>query len=311
MNFQQMEYVLAIDKERHFAKAAAKCFVTQPTLSMMVQKLEEELGVKLFERDRKPVLPTKAGEEIIRRIRIILLEAKALKECAAEMRGTVTGTLRLGIIPTLAPYLLPLFLKSFAASFPTLQIYIQEMVTDEMIIRIKSGDIDIGLVATPLFEEKLEETELFQEEFFAYVSSANNTYSSQYLLPSQIDINELWLLEEGHCFRNQILKLCELKKSEQPYNALHYESGSIETLINLVDSSDGVTIIPSLAVRNLRTEQKKRIRQFSEPKPGRQISLITLRDYPRKQITASLKAEILAHLPPEILAADLKPVQVI
>lgn len=306
-----MEYVLAIDSERHFAKAAAKCFVTQPTLSMMVQKLEDELGIKLFERDRKPVLPTKAGEEIIRRIRIVLLEAKALKECAAEMRGTVTGTLRLGIIPTLAPYLLPLFLKSFTEKYPDLQVYIQEMVTDEMIIRIKSGDIDIGLAATPLFEDKLEEIELFQEEFFAYVSSSNEAYNKKYLLPSQIDTRELWLLEEGHCFRNQILNLCELQKSEQTYNALHYESGSIETLINLVDASEGVTIIPNLAALNLRPEQQKRIREFAEPKPARQISLITLKDYPRKQITETLRAQIISHLPSEILVTKKKTVPVV
>lgn len=310
MNFQQMEYVLAIDRERHFAKAAAKCFVTQPTLSMMVQKLEEELGLKLFERDRKPVMITKAGEEIIKRIKIILLEAKSLKECAAEMRGTVTGVLRLGIIPTLAPYLLPLFLKSFTASFPTLQVYIEEMVTDEMIIRIKNGDIDIGLAATPLYEEKLDEILLFQEEFFAYVSSTNKIYAKKYILPSQIDINELWLLEEGHCFRNQMLNLCELRKTEQAFNALHYESGSIETLINLVDSSEGVTIIPHLAALNLRSEQKERIKEFTEPKPARQISLITLKDYPRKQIITALKSSILDHLPGDIIVSDKKTIAV-
>lgn len=311
MNFQQMEYVLAIDKERHFAKAAAKCSVTQPTLSMMVQKLEEELGLKLFERDKKPVIPTKTGEEIIKRIRIILLEAKSLKECAAELRGTVSGIVRIGIIPTLAPYLLPRFLKSFTANYPALQVYIEEMVTDEMILRLKNGDIDVGLAATPLYEDKLDEVLLFQEEFFAYVSPTNKVYDKKYLLPSQIDINELWLLEEGHCFRNQMLNLCELKKSEQSFNALHYESGSIETLINLVDSSEGVTIIPHLAALNLRPEQMQRIKEFADPKPARQISLITLKDYPRKKLTLSLKEHILMNLPSELVVSDKKTIPVL
>lgn len=311
MNFQQMEYVLAIDKERHFAKAAARCFVTQPTLSMMVQKLEEELGLKLFERDRKPVITTKAGEEIIKRIRIILLEAKSLKECAAELRGTVSGIVKIGIIPTLAPYLLPRFLKSFTGNFPALQVYIEEMVTDEMIVRLKNGNIDIGLAATPLYEDKLDEELLFQEEFFAYVSPTNKVYTKKYLLPSQIDINELWLLEEGHCFRNQMLNLCELKKSEQSFNALHYESGSIETLINLVDSSEGVTIIPHLAALNLRPEQMQRIKEFADPKPARQISLITLKDYPRKKLTLTLKEHILMNLPSELVLSDKKTIPVL
>ncbi len=311
MNFQQMEYVLAIDKERHFAKAAAKCFVTQPTLSMMVQKLEEELGLKLFERDKKPVIPTKTGEEIIKRIRIILLEAKSLKECAAELRGTVSGIVKIGIIPTLAPYLLPLFLKSFTANYPALQVYIEEMVTDEMIVRLKNGDIDVGLAATPLYEDKLDEVLLFQEEFFAYVSPTNKVYAKKYLLPSQIDINELWLLEEGHCFRNQMLNLCELKKSEQSFNALHYESGSIETLINLVDSSEGITIIPHLAALNLRPEQMQRIKEFADPKPARQISLITLKDYPRKKLTLTLKEHILMNLPSELVLSDKKTIPVL
>ncbi len=311
MNFQQMEYVLAIDTERHFARAAAKCFVTQPTLSMMVQKLEEELGLKLFERDRKPVRLTPAGEEIIIRIRRIVLETKLLKECAAEIKGTVQGVLKLGVIPTLAPYLLPLFLKSFTLKYPELRVYIHEMATDEMITSLKNGDLDIGLAATPLMENTLYEHLLFKEEFFAYVSSTKDAYNKKYLLPTQIDLKDLWLLEEGHCFRNQIFNLCELKHSEHEFNALHYESGSIETLINLVDSSEGITIIPKLAVLKLRPEQLTQIKEFVDPKPARQISLITMKDYPRKQIVDSLRAEIMQSLPDELADRSLTAIPVL
>lgn len=311
MNFQQMEYVLAIDSERHFAKAAAKCFVTQPTLSMMVQKLEEELGLKLFERDRKPVRLTRAGEEIIVRIRKILLETKLLKECAAEIRGTVTGVLKLGVIPTLAPYLLPLFLKSFTLKFPELQVFIYEMATEEMILSLKKGDLDIGLAATPLMEQSISEYLLFKEEFFAYVSSTKEVYNKRYLLPTQIDLKDLWLLEEGHCFRNQIFNLCELKKSEHEFNALHYESGSIETLINLVDSSGGITIIPQLAVLKLRPEQLTQIKEFIDPRPARQISLITMKEYPRKQIVDTLQSEIMRNLPNELNHKPLNAIPVL
>jgi LysR family hydrogen peroxide-inducible transcriptional activator len=300
MNLQQLEYIVAVEKYRHFARAADACFVTQPTLSMMIQKLEDELGVKIFDRKKQPIEPTKEGEEIILRAKQVLSEAAHLKEFAQELKGEITGELHLGIIPTLAPYLLPLFLKPFSQKYPDLKIYIKEMVTNDIIAKLKTGDLDLGILATPLHEEQLVEHPLFYEEFFAYASKSEKLGKKKYLAPKEINLNNLWLLEEGHCLRNQVFNLCELKKQEDVADNLHYEAGSIETLINLVDKYEGVTIIPHFATLNLSASQKENVREFAEPKPVREISLVATRSYPRQKMLQSLKADILAVIPFEV-----------
>jgi LysR family transcriptional regulator, hydrogen peroxide-inducible genes activator len=308
MNLQQLEYIVAVDQHRHFAKAAEKSFVTQPTLSMMIQKLEEELGIKIFDRKKQPVSPTIEGVEIITRARQILFQANSLKQFAKELQGEISGELHLGIIPTLAPYLLPLFLKPFSRKYPQLKIFIKEMVTDEIIIKLKSGEMDIGILATPLNEKGLMETPLFYEEFFAYASKYENLPKKRYLLPKEIDLNHLWLLEEGHCLRNQIFNLCELKKKDTVAENLHYEAGSIETLINLVDRQGGITIVPQLSMMNLQDAQKKNIWKFVNPKPVREISLVALKDYSRKKLLDSLVKEICNLVPAEMLSTKHKQV---
>ena len=297
MNLQQLEYIVAVAKYRHFARAADSSFVTQPTLSMMIQKLEDELGVKIFDRKKQPVEPTKEGEEIISRAKMVLAEVGHLKEYAAELKGEITGELRLGIIPTLAPYLLPLFLKPFSQKFPHLKIYIKEMVTNDIIAKLKTGDLDMGILATPLHEDQLAEHPLFYEEFFAYASESEKLGRKKYLAPKEINLEHLWLLEEGHCLRNQVFNLCELKKQEDVADNLHYEAGSIETLINLVDKYEGLTIIPHFAVLNLSEKQQENVREFAEPKPVREISLVVARSYPRQKMLQHLKAEITAVIP--------------
>ncbi len=297
MNLQQLEYVIAVDRHRHFAKAAEKCFVTQATLSMMIKKLEDELEIKIFNRSKQPVTPTKEGEEFIIRIKQVLTEAKRLKDFAAEIKGEITGELHLGIIPTLAPYLLPLFLKNFIRKYPHLKIFIKEMITDEIISHIKTGDLDVGLVATPLKENFIKEYPLFYEEFFVYSSQEEDLPNKKYLLPQMINLKRLWLLEEGHCLRSQIINLCELKMKDSETQNLHYEAGSIETLINLVDKYEGITIIPHLALLNLKPSQKKNIREFRNPKPVREISIIVGNNFARNKLLEQLKEEIISTIP--------------
>lgn len=297
MNLQQLSYIIAVADCRHFAKAADKNFVTQPTLSMMVQKLEEELGIKIFDRSRQPVSLTREGDEVVERARNILAEVERLKDFVQELKGEVVGEMRLGIIPTLAPYLLPLFIKSFTSKYPHLKIFVKEMVTNEIIAGLKSNQIDIGLLATPLQEPQLAEYPLFLEEFFVYASQSEKLPRKKYLLPREIDLNHLWLLEEGHCLRNQVFNLCELKLREMKNENLHYEAGSIETLINLVDRHEGLTIIPQLAIFNLSVPQKRNVREFAQPKPAREISLVCSRSYPRRKLLDHLKEEIMAKLP--------------
>ena len=304
MNIQQLEYIVAVDSHRHFAKASEKSFVTQPTLSMMIQKLEDELSVKIFDRGKQPVIPTKEGEEIIRRAKLVLAEVKGLKNFAFEIKEEMGGELRIGIIPTLAPYLLPLFLKSFREKTPTLKLYIKEMVTDEIIKSLKTGELDMGLLATPLEETGLTEHKLFHEELFAYATQGLSRPGSKLLVPEEIDLSILWLMEEGHCLRNQVFKLCELKKQKTEGENLHYEAGSIETLINLVDSHHGMTVIPELATLSLNPSQKKNIHRFAEPKPVREISLVTSKDFPRKKVVKQLVDEIKSNVPITLNSQD-------
>lgn len=303
MNFAQLEYIVAVDNHRQFSIAAEKCFVTQATLSMMIKKLEEELDVQIFDRSRQPVKPTREGEQVILRARQVLAEANSLKESVKDLRGEISGELHLGIIPTLAPYLLPLFLKSFTEHFPDLQVYIKELVTDEIIEELKTGELDLGLLATPLNEPLIAEHPLFYEEFFAYASRNEKLSRKKYLLPKEIYADHLWLLEEGHCLRTQIFNLCELKYKDPSSKGLHYQAGSIETLINLVDKNDGITIVPYLATQLLKPGQKKNLREFARPKPGREISLVTGKNFPRKKLLEHLRDHIQQAVPEHMLSS--------
>jgi LysR family hydrogen peroxide-inducible transcriptional activator len=306
MNLHQFEYIVAVDTHRHFAKAAEKSFVTQPTLSMMIQKLEEELGIRIFDRSKQPVVPTKEGEEVILRAKQILADVSRMKEFTRQLKDDVSGEMKLAVIPTLAPYILPLFLKSFAEKYPTLKITIREIVTDEIVSSLKTGDVDIGLLATPLNDAKLAEHPLFYEEFFAYASANENVSRKRYLLPKDIELSKLWLLEEGHCLRNQVLDLCELKKKDFASDRLHYETGSIETLKNLVDHHHGITILPYLATLELSRKQKEKIREFAHPKPVREVSLVVNKNFHRESLLKALRDEIEKQLPPMIGKAQKK-----
>lgn len=295
MNINQLEYIVAVDTHRHFAKAAKSCFVTQPTLSMMIQKLEDELGSKIFDRSKKPVVPTEAGLLIIEQARKTLIESHKIQEIVNQHKNVLEGQLRLGIIPTLAPYLLPLFIKSFLEKYPLIRLKIAEYTTDNLVEKLKKGEIDVGILVTPLHNKAIKETPLFYERFIIYSS---HEYSKEFLLPEDLNLNELWLLEEGHCFRSQILNLCELRKKENLQ--LEYHAGSIETLRQLVENQQGVTIIPELSTYYLSKEKQKRLMHFQPPAPAREVSIVTHRDFVKKRLIDALEAEILAVLPKEI-----------
>ncbi|HMJ70673.1 MAG TPA: LysR substrate-binding domain-containing protein [Cyclobacteriaceae bacterium] len=298
MNIQQLEYILAVDSHRHFETAAGHCNVTQPTLSMMIRKLEDELGIRIFDRGKQPVEPTSEGKEIILRARQIMTDVTLLKEFAKGLINEVSGEIKIAIIPTLAPYLLPLFLPAFVDKHPKLRVKISELVTHDIITALKNGQADIGLLATPLHDPKLVEHPVFYEEFFAYTSD-EKAAKKKYLLPKDIDLSKLWLLEEGHCFRNQVFNLCELKMKDIENDRLHYQAGSLETLKNLVDHNKGITILPLLATRDLDKDQLKKIRSFAPPKPVREISLVVNSNYSRKSILEALTKAIEECMPEE------------
>lgn len=300
MTLVQLEYIVSIDTHRHFATAAGHCFVTQPTLSMQVQKLEEELGLKIFDRSKQPVIPTEAGAAIIEQARKILSEKNRINEIVQHKKGTLTGELKIGIIPTLAPYLLPLFVQSFTKKHPQIKLVVHEMTTDTLVSRLREGRIDVGILVTPLQESGIREHVLFYEELLAYVSEKNGVYKKHYVLAKDIDPNKLWLLEEGHCFRSQIMNLCELFKAGKVGSHFDYEAGSFETLRRMVDLNDGITILPEMATMDFTKRQQRFIRQFKHPAPMREVSLAVHRDFVKQRLVEVLKQEILNTIPDKI-----------
>jgi LysR family hydrogen peroxide-inducible transcriptional activator len=297
MTLVQLEYIVAVDTWRHFATAAAKCSVTQPTLSMQLQKLEAELGVQLFDRSKVPVVPTDEGVAVIQQARVILKEVERFFEIVREQKGEMVGEIRLGILPTVAPYLLPLFLSTFLQTYPGIRLKVTELTTEVMIERLKKSLLDAGLLVTPLHEPGIFEQPLFYEEFVVYVSPAEAAYRKRYVLADDIDVRHLWLLEEGHCLRSQIMNLCELKAQMQEDNNFHYEAGSIETLKKMVEMKNGITILPELALQDLSAAQLKMVRHFKAPVPVREVSLVTHRNFVKQRLLAALREAILLAIP--------------
>ncbi|MBL7851390.1 MAG: LysR family transcriptional regulator [Cyclobacteriaceae bacterium] len=306
MTLTQLEYIVALDTWRHFVLASEKCFVTQPTLSMQIQKLEEELGVKVFDRSKQPVIPTEIGTSLIAQARIILREAERMRQIISEQKDSMTGEIRVGIIPTLAPYLLPLLYKHMREKYPQINLIIKETITEEVIGELKGNRLDCGLVVTPLKDSSIKEDVLFYEELFVYVSKKNALYDKKYVLPDEINPDQLWLLEEGHCFRSQVLNLCELRKRGDFH--FKYETGNMETLKRMVDKSDGITILPELAVMELAKPQMKMVKRLKEPSPAREVSLVTHRDHIKTKLIRTLKEEILNVVPKSMLKLHNKKV---
>jgi LysR family transcriptional regulator, hydrogen peroxide-inducible genes activator len=298
MTLIQLEYIVALDTWRHFVLASEKCFVTQPTLSMQIQKLEEELGVKLFDRTKQPVMPTEIGASIIAQARTVLREANAIQQIIRDQKDSMAGEIRIGIIPTLAPYLLPSLFKSMSEKYPEVCLIIKETITEEVIHELKNDRLDCGLVVTPLKDSSIREDVLFYEELFIYVSRRNALYEKKYVLANDIDPDQLWLLEEGHCFRSQVLNLCELRRRSDFH--FKYETGNIETLKRMVDKSDGITVLPELAVMEFSQSQMKRVKRLKEPSPAREVSLVTHRDHIKTKLIKIVKEEILNIVPKQM-----------
>lgn len=298
MTLTQLEYIVALDTYRHFVLAAEKCFVTQPTLSMQIQKLEDELGIKIFDRTKQPVMPTELGMTIIEQARVTLREAGRIQEMIDDQKDRMTGELRIGVIPTLAPYILPPLFQRIREKYPQLTLVIKESITEDVLHDLKTNTLDCGIVVTPLKDASIKEHVLFYEELFVYVSRKNKLYDKKYVLANEIDPDQLWLLEEGHCFRSQVLNLCELRK----YSDLHvkYETGNIETLKRMVDNTDGITILPELAVMEFSKSQLKFVKKLKEPSPAREVSLVTHRDHIKTKLINTLREEILDIVPKQM-----------
>jgi LysR family hydrogen peroxide-inducible transcriptional activator len=296
MTLVQLEYIVAVDTYRSFVGAAEKCFVTQPTLSMQVQKLEEMLNVKIFDRSKQPVVPTEIGAQIIAQGRVILQESQKVKEIINSQQQDIVGELRIGIIPTVAPYLLPQVISAMMEKYPDLKLLIWEYTTEDIIHHLKTGVLDCGIMATPFGDTATEELPLYYESFVTYISKNSKLYKKKNIDPEDLEEENIWLLNEGHCMRSQVLNICRTTKDNR-LQGLTYNTGSVETLIRMVDRNDGATLVPELALAELSNKQLSKVRSFKSPEPVREISIVTHKNFIKKRMLNAFREEILAVIP--------------
>lgn len=291
MNIQQFNYILAVAEHRHFETAAEKCFVAQSTLSTMISKFEEEIGIKVFDRRRKPVQITQEGEVIIVQLKRIIYEIDHLEERIQELKGDMKGNVKIGCIPTIAPFLLPVFLQDFSNRYPDLYIEIKELTTGEIQKRIFSRDLDIGIVSTSNFSNELNLYPLYEEDFLLFDAS---DAAPKEVLVKDLNMDKFWLLEEGHCMRTQVLEICEAAKPQlNPTLNINYKAGSIGSLLRFVTANKGKTLLPSMAIQEFSEEKRKQVHSFKGEIPYRTNGLVTHPHFAKNKLLLALKEEII------------------
>jgi LysR family transcriptional regulator, hydrogen peroxide-inducible genes activator len=304
MTLTQLSYIIAVDKYRHFATAAEKSFVTQPTLSMQIHKLEDDLGVTIFDRSKSPVIPTEIGEKIIEQAKTILKESKQLSDIANFKENELRGTFKVGIIPTVAPYLVPLFLRSFIKKYPLVDLVFEELLTNEVIEKLGNDQLDAGIIATPTDQSFIYTEDLFVEPFLGYLSHSHPLVDSKKLSVGDLDQTNIWLLNEGHCFRDQTVKLCKEEKKGNR-SAIEFKSGNLETLKRLVEQNFGMTLLPWTAVQEFDGNCTNAvIKEFEDPIPSRKLRLIYGRKHLKQTIIHAFKDSICSSIPKELKKTD-------
>ena len=273
MTITQLQYVLAVAEHKNFTLAAEKCFVTQPTLSMQIQKVEEELSILIFDRSKKPIQLTNIGHKIVAQATNIVNEANRMKDIVDLQKGFIGGEFKLGIIPTIMPTLLPMFLNNFIKKYPKVNLIIEELNTNEIIKKLNNGQLDAAIAATPLGEEKIKEIVLYFEPFMVYAPEYHVLSQKKEICIDDLNLDEILMLQDGHCFRDGILNFCK-NTNQANNNKFKIESGSFETLIKLANEGLGITLLPYLHTLDLKDSDKLKLRHFVEPKPAREISLI-------------------------------------
>lgn len=288
MTITQLYYVLAVAENQNFTKAAEKCFVTQPTLSMQIQKLEDQLEVQIFDRSKKPIELTEVGRKIVNQARNIVNESYRIQDIVDQQKGFIGGEFKLGIIPTIMPTLLPMFLKSFIKKHPKVKLKIEELTTEEIIERITEGHLDAAIAATPLENEMIKERVLYFEPFVSYIPKGHRLHNNKKIDVSDLDISDMLLLEDGHCFRDGVINLCKAFKNHTD-DQFQLESGSIETLIKLSNEGLGMTLLPYLHTLDISEKEKENLHHFNEPTPAREVSLIYHKSELKMQIIEALQ----------------------
>lgn len=287
MTITQLKYVLAVAEHQNFTKAAEKTFVTQPTLSMQIQKLEDELDIQIFDRAKKPIELTAVGQKIVSQAKNIVNEADRMQDVVDQEKGFVGGEFKLGIIPTVMPTLLPMFLKTFTVKFPKVQLKIEELATGDIITKLLEGHLDAAIAATPLHHQKIKERPLYYEPFVGYIPQSHRLSSKEEITSADLDIDDILLLEDGHCFRDGVINLCKASKLSKD-DHFQLQSGSFETLIKLSHEGLGMTLLPYLHTLDISEAQKNNLKHFKEPSPAREVSIIYNKSELKLQIINAL-----------------------
>jgi LysR family hydrogen peroxide-inducible transcriptional activator len=311
MTLTQLEYVLSVNKHRHFGRAAQACAVTQPTLSMQINKLEEELGVILFDRSKNPILPTQEGEAVIDQAQNVIQEYRKVFQVIEVGQKELVGEFRLGVIPTLSPYLVPLFVGDFCHKHPKLDLIIEEHKTEDIMTLLEKDELDAALLVTPLKLNNIVERTLFYEPFSLFISSDHSLSSKEKVKASELNSKGLWLLNEGHCMRTQMAQICSLREGQKSGQNLRFESGNLETLMNLVENYGGYTLIPWLCWQGLSNRRKKLTKEFSGTIPSREVSLVHRRIYLKERMIDALEKDILSNLPKGLQSHKTKNQEII
>lgn len=291
MTITQLRYVLAVAEHQNFTKAAEKTFVTQPTLSMQIQKLEEELAILIFDRSKKPIELTEVGKKLVQQARNIVNESERIQDIVDQQKGYIGGEFKLGVIPTVMPTLLPMFLHNFIKKYPKVKLKIEELTTEAIIERLHDGHLDAAIAATPLQNENIKERVLYYEPFVGYIPPSHRLNQKKKIDVTDLDIDDMLLLEDGHCFRDGIVNLCKTQKS---YDEDHFqlESGSFETLVKLSNEGLGMTLLPYLHTLDINDKEKSNLHFFNEPSPAREVSLIYHKSELKMQIIEALHTTI-------------------
>ncbi len=297
----QLEYIVAVDTHRHFAQAAAHCFVTQPTLSMQIKKLEDDLDIRIFDRTKQPVVPTDIGKKVIDQARRVLAESGRMSEMVKLHLGNLSGDLRIGIIPTLGPYLLPLFAGNFKKKYPKANLHIEELVTEQIAEKLRTDQLDAGIFVTPFDDQGIIEQPLFYEEMLIYAHLKHPLLQKQQVEVMDMNSPDIWLLNDGHCFRSQVINLCAIRPDSRQELPFDLEGGSLETLMRIIRREGGFTIIPELTANELWGNEAAHIARFSGQKPLREVSLCYSRNYVKYNLIQRLAEEIKGSVPEEML----------
>ncbi len=305
MTITQLKYVLSVAEHQNFTIAAEHSFVTQPTLSMQIQKLEDYLGAEIFNRSKKPIELTEVGKKVVEQAKIVINESNRVKEIVHQHRGFIGGEFRLGIIPTVMPTLLPMFLKNFTKKYPKVTLIVEELTTEEIITKLNDNHIDAALAATPLDHKDIIEKPLYYEPFIGLIPKEHRLFNQKRIKPEELEIDDILLLEDGHCFRDSVINLCRTFKIDNK-RRFHIESGSFDTLIKLSREGLGMTLLPYLHTLDLNEQDKSHLREFTSPTPAREISLIHHKSELKKQLLEALKNTIDGIIRGAISFSDVK-----